>query len=70
MNLKNGKMRKMMTVSLAATMALGLLAGCTGGKHRTVNRKRCFASVFCMEVPTILIFVSNTQTYMNMTEKM
>ncbi|HEY4390651.1 MAG TPA: extracellular solute-binding protein, partial [Paenibacillus sp.] len=32
MKLKNGKMRKMMTVSLAATMALGLLAGCTGGK--------------------------------------
>lgn len=32
MTLKHGKMRKMMAVSLSATLALGLLAGCTGAK--------------------------------------
>jgi len=38
MKLKNGKMRKMMTVSLAATMALGLLAGCSGAKTPDSNQ--------------------------------
>lgn len=40
MKLKNGKMRKMMTVSLAATMALGMLAGCSGAKAPDSNQEK------------------------------
>lgn len=40
MRARHGKLRKIITVSLAATLTLGLLAGCTGGKAKETEQEK------------------------------